>query len=176
MVTHRSIRFTFCKKHVSYTCKSGELIPIGTEQLRNKRIFIYFPFCNFILIIGPFFITNLVNYYINPTFALTCAVIKIKIDSVNTFAISNTAIITERDFENEYLFRMCSVATNLMTSQEFKAILYATMLWYVRRTRNGYVATHFILLCSNEQSSATSGYVVVPERFGQNEEPASRND
>ena len=30
VVTYRSITFTSCKKHVSHTCKSGELILIGT--------------------------------------------------------------------------------------------------------------------------------------------------
>ena len=44
------------------------------------------------------------------------------------------------------------------------------------RKRNGYVATHFILLSGSAESSATSGYVVLPERFGQNEEPASRKE
>ena len=29
------------KWHVSYTCNSSVLIQIGTESLRNKRIFIY---------------------------------------------------------------------------------------------------------------------------------------
>ena len=42
-------------------------------------------------------------------------------------------------------------------------------------TRNGYVATRFILLCSTAESSATNGYVVVPERSGQSEAQASRN-
>ena len=35
---------------------------------------------------------------------------------------------------------------------------------------------HFILLSITADSSATSDYVVVPERFGQNEEPAKRNE
>ena len=33
-------------------CNSGELIQIGTEQLRNERIFIDFPDCIFISLIG----------------------------------------------------------------------------------------------------------------------------
>ena len=61
VVTYRSIKCTSCKKHVSYTCNSGELIQIGTEQLRNKRIFIYFPYCIFILLLGAICITNLTN-------------------------------------------------------------------------------------------------------------------
>ena len=50
------------------------------------------------------------------------------------------------------------------------------MLRQFGQTRNGYVATHFILFSSTAASSATSGYVVVPERFGQNEEPACSNE
>ena len=46
------------------------------------------------------------------------------------------------------------------------------MLCQFGRTRNVYVATRFILLRSTAESSATSGYEVVPEHFGQNEEPA----
>ena len=56
-------------------CNSGELIQIGTEQLRNIRIFIYFPYCIFILLLGADFLTNLTKYYIGPLFQLTCAVI-----------------------------------------------------------------------------------------------------
>ena len=68
VVTYRTIVFTSCKMHVSYTCKSGQLIQIGTEQLRNKRIFIYFPYCMFISLLGAIFINNLAKYYINPPF------------------------------------------------------------------------------------------------------------
>ena len=50
------------------------------------------------------------------------------------------------------------------------------MLCHFGRTRNGMVATYFILLSSTAASSATSGYLVVPERFGQNEEPAGSNE
>ena len=48
------------------------------------------------------------------------------------------------------------------------------MLYLFGQTRSGYVATRFILLSSTAESSATSGYVVVPERFGQNGERISR--
>ena len=44
------------------------------------------------------------------------------------------------------------------------------------QTGNVSVATHFMLLSSTATSSATGGYVVVPESFGQNEEPAGRNE
>ena len=50
------------------------------------------------------------------------------------------------------------------------------MLCHFGQTRNGYVATYFSLLSSTAASSATSGYVVVPEHFGQNEEPAFSNE
>ena len=70
---------------------------------------------------------------------------------------------------------MCSVVNNLVTSLEFQPIRCATMLFHSGRTRNGYVANQFILLSSTAKSSATGGYVVVPERWGQSEARASRN-
>ena len=81
-------------------------------------------------------------------------------------------MFTERDSKGEYFFRMCSVATNLVTSLEFNPICCATTLCHFGRTRNDYVATHLILLSSTAKRSATRGYVVFPERFGQNEAPA----
>ena len=81
----------------------------------------------------------------------------------------------KRDFKSDYLFRMCSVATNLVTSREFNPIRRATTLCHFERTRNGYVATHFNLFCNSAESSAESGYVVVLERLNQNEEPAGSN-
>ena len=76
---------------------------------------------------------------------------------------------TELDFKSEYLFRMCSVVTNLVTSLEFQPIRCATMLFHFGRTRNVYVATRIILLGSTAESSATSVYVVATERSGQSE-------
>ena len=105
---------------------------------------------------------------------MTCAVIYMKIDSVNKFELSITAIITERDFRSEYLFRMCYVVTNLVTSLDFKPVRCANTLCHFRRTRNGYVASHFTHQSNTAENNATSGYVVVPERFDQNEQPASR--
>ena len=164
------------KKHVSYTCNSAELIQIGTEQLRNKRIFILLSQLYIYILNGCRF-HNLFNYFsYKSTFSeLTCAVISIKIDSVIGFEVFITAIYTERDFKSEYLFRMSSVATNLVTSLEFQPDRCVTTLCQFGRTRNGFVATHFILN-STAESSATSGYVVVPECFGQNKEQASRNE
>ena len=77
---------------------------------------------------------------------------------------------------SEYLFRTRFLATDLVTSLEIQPIYYPFMLCHFRQTRNGYVATYFILLSSTAASSATSGYVVVPEHVGQNEEPACIND
>ena len=61
-----------------------------------------------------------------------------------------------------------------MTSLEFQPIRCVIRLCNFGRTLNGYVATWFILLTSTAESSATSGYVVVPERFGQSEARAGR--
>ena len=71
---------------------------------------------------------------------------------------------------------MCSVTTDLVTSLEVNPIRCAATLCHFGRTQNGYVATQFILLSSTAESSATSGYVVAPERFGQDAEPATRNE
>ena len=61
-------------------------------------------------------------------------------------------------------------------SLEFKPIRCATTLCHFGRTRNGYVATQYIPLSSTAENSVTIGYVVVPERFGRNEEPVGRNE
>ena len=50
----------------------------------------------------------------NPPFQKISGVIVSEIDNVNKFALITSAII-ERDFKTEYLFRTCSVATNLVT-------------------------------------------------------------
>ena len=50
------------------------------------------------------------------------------------------------------------------------------MLCYDGQLRNGSVATHFLLLSSTVTSSATGGYVAVPERPSRNEEPTSGNE
>ena len=49
------------------------------------------------------------------------------------------------------------------------------MLRHFGQTRNVYVATRIILLSSTAESSATGGYVAVPEHFLQKEEPACIN-
>ena len=74
------------------------------------------------------------------------------------------------------MFRVRSVATDLVTSLEIQPICCAFMLCQFGRTRNGYVATYFVLLSSAAASSNTSGNVVVPEHFGQNEEPTVSNE
>ena len=84
--------------------------------------------------------------------------------------------ITELDFRSEYLFCTYSVAHSLVTSVELNSIRCATMLCQFGQTRNGSMAIHFILCGSTAMSSATGDYVVVPERFGLNEEPADSNE
>ena len=71
---------------------------------------------------------------------------------------------------------MCSVLNNLVTSLEFKTIHCATTLCHFERTRNGFVATHFIPLSSTAESRASSCCVIEPERFDQNVEPVNRNE
>ena len=73
------------------------------------------------------------------------------------------------------LLRAHYVATDLVTSQNFQPTRCAFMLCEFGRTRNVYVATRFILLSSIAESSATSGYVAVPEHFLQNDEPSVNN-
>ena len=70
---------------------------------------------------------------------------------------------------------MCFVVTNLVTSLDIKPIRCATTICHFGRTQNGYIANRLILLTSTADSSATSGYIVVAERFGQSEARAGRN-
>ena len=73
------------------------------------------------------------------------------------------------------LLRTRYVATDLVTSQNFKPIRCAFMLCEFGWTRNVYVATRFILLSSTAESSATSGHVAVPEQFLQNDKLSVNN-
>ena len=84
-------------------------------------------------------------------------------------SFTSLTIRKELDFKSEYLFRMCSVVTNLVTSLKFHPIRRGTMLFHYGRTRNVYLATRIILLKSTAESSATGGYVVATERSGQSE-------
>ena len=111
------------------------------------------------------YINNLTQYYLNPPFNLCSNLFRMTV--VTSFNSLTTK--TELDFKSEYLFRMFSVVTNLVTSLEFQPIRCATMLFHFGRTRNVYVATRIILLSSTAESSATSGYVVATERSGQSE-------
>ena len=77
---------------------------------------------------------------------------------------------------SEYLFRTRSVATDLVTSLEIQPILFPIIQCHFGQTRYGYVATYFNLLSGSPASSATRGYVVLPEQFGQNEEPARSDE
>ena len=74
------------------------------------------------------------------------------------------------------MLRTRSVAIDLVTSQKLQPIRCAFMLYQFGRTRNVYVTTRIILFSSTPASSATSGYVAVPEHFLQNEEPACINE
>ena len=74
------------------------------------------------------------------------------------------------------LLRTRSVATDLVTSQNLQPIRRGFMLCQFGRTWNVYVATRIILVSSTAESSATSGYVAVPEHFLQNEEPSVNNE
>ena len=56
---------------------------------------------------------------------------------------------------------------------EFNPIRCASTLCHFERSRNVFVATHFILFSSTAGSPATSSYLVVPELFGQNAKAAS---
>ena len=106
---------------------------------------------------------------------MTCEVSNLIRLTVSTSFQKRLTVITERDFKSEYLFRMCSVVTNLMTPLEFQPIRCATTLCHFGRTRNVYVATRFILLSSTTKSSTTSCYVVFPERSGRSEARVDRN-
>ena len=97
-------------------------------------------------------------------------------DNVNKFAVDNMTTNIALDFESENLFRTCSVAINLVTSIEFNPIRCATMLCHIRQTWNGSVPIYFLRRGSAATSNATGDYVAVPERLGQNEEPASSNE
>ena len=50
------------------------------------------------------------------------------------------------------------------------------MLYHFRHLRNSSVLAHFIDFCSTTTSSVTSVCGTAPERIGQNEEPASRDE
>ena len=80
------------------------------------------------------------------------------------------------EYKTEKVFRTFSVASNLVTSLEFNPIRCATMLSHFGQTRKSSIATHFNLLNSTALSSATGGYVVIPERFGRNEETAGSKE
>ena len=74
------------------------------------------------------------------------------------------------------LLRTRYVATDMVTSQNFQPIRCAFALFHFGRIRAVYVATRIIFLNSTAESSATSGYVAVPEQFLQNEETACINE
>ena len=94
-----------------------------------------------------------------------------------SFYVTNTYLPSSYNrLELNILLRTRSVATDLVTSQNFQPIRCAFMLCQYGRTRNVYVATRFIPFSKTADSSATSDYVAVPEHFLQNEEPACINE
>ena len=109
------------------------------------------------------------------TLSTNRAVVWIANDNVNKF-VAGVTVNIEIDLESEYLFRTHSVATNLVTSPKFIPLHCATMLCHFGQMRNSFVASNFILISSTATSSASCGYVVVPERFGRYEEPAGSNE
>ena len=115
---------------------------------------------------------NLTNYYINPPFLNLCSIL-FRLTVLTSF--NSLTIRTELGFKSEYLFRMCCVVTNLVTSLEFQPIRCVTTLFHFGRTRDVYIATRIILLSSTAEVSATSGYVVATEHSSQSEAWAGRN-
>ena len=143
------------------------------ETLRSKQIFTYCPNCLYILSKDAIFIIYLGISYFKPSNYSSSTLIKLKLTM--SISLHKQLQYKQRDFKSEYLFRTCSVSTNLVTSLEFNSTRCATTLCHFGQTRNGSVDPHFILLSSTVTSSATDSYVAVPERLGQNEEPASGN-
>ena len=93
------------------------------------------------------------------------------------FYVTNTYLpSTYSKLGEKILLRTRYVSTELVTSQKFQPIHLAFMRCQFGRTRNVYVANRFILLSSTAESSATSGYVAIPEHFLQNEEPVCINE
>ena len=80
----------------------------------------------------------------------------------------------ERDFKSEYLFRMCIVVTNLVTSLDFKSIRCTTTLCHFGQTRNDSAANHPIFPSRTESSSAKGNNIVVSGRFPQNKKLAEK--
>ena len=60
--TYRTLYLFSCKWLVLQTCTSGVLFQIGTELLRNKRIFNHSPNCVFLLLKCDIIINNLCTY------------------------------------------------------------------------------------------------------------------
>ena len=117
------------------------------------------------------FLNNFCTYQ-KTTFPTIRALVQIAVDNINKFAMYTTAKYRAW-LKCDYLFRKCFVATNLVMSLEFNPIRCATMLCW---PNNGSVGSNFILVSSTATSSATGANVAVPERFAQNEEPASKKN
>ena len=96
-------------------------------------------------------------------FTKISALIVREIDNVNKFALITTAFI-KPDFKSDYLFRTCSVATNLVTSLYYSLYLlcdYAVPRWPVMVLLRIYSFSLSYGTCS-----ATTEYGTVPQRIG----------
>ena len=100
----------------------------------------------------------------NPHFQELSAAIKVKLTlSISLF---NMHLQDEQsDFKSEYLFRTCSVATNLVTSLN-NPFHFAVLLCYAVLTN--YATVPYSL--HSFSSNATSEYGIVPERPDRNKE------
>ena len=162
----RPLLCSSCKKHVSWWT-DPDWDGTDTEQTD----FHFLLYCIFILKLGASLDKYSKQIYYKSTFT-SCS--KLSRLTVST-SFQKLNIRTELDLNSENLFRMCSVVTNLVTSLEFQPIRCATTRFHFGRTRNGYVATRFILLSNTAERGATSGCVVAPERSDQSEAWAGKN-
>ena len=84
-----------------------------------------------------FYIINLTNYFINPPFQLFSAVCNLfrLTASIVCKSFNSLTIRKELDFKSEYLFRMCSVVPNLVTSLEFLANPLLIIVTYIIQSK-----------------------------------------
>ena len=104
----------------------------------------------------------------NPPFLKNSAVVVSEIDNVKNFALITTAI-KKHDFKSEYLFRMCSVTTHLVTSQELRSHLWYYAVPSVANYGTVPYSFNFIPILAPLQAVLEKNGTV-PERLGRNEE------
>ena len=108
------IKFNSCSRYVLYTYYSRVLILTVREPSQNKRIFTSFYSSTYIFK-GAILKLNYVLYKVNPPFQQLNAVIQLKL----TLSMSLLKMLLQfisSELKSKYLFRTCSVATNLVTS------------------------------------------------------------